>query len=77
MVTYCNMESKGRKGQWEFHPRYKGWVSALKADKRKALCQWCDQTIDVSSMGESALNKIQELTDLDTSLNSKLEKLKE
>ena len=25
------------------------------ADKGKALCQWCDRTIDVSSMGESAL----------------------
>lgn len=55
------MESKGRKGQclynkkWERNPQYKGWVSALKADKRRALCQWCDRTIDVSSMGESAL----------------------
>lgn len=123
------MESKGRKGQclynkkWERDPQYKGWVSAFKADKRKALCQWCDRTIDVSSMGESALkshsksekhkqnsrceqrvtlssfgfgssagtstcsqanslrktakDKIQELNDLDESLNSKLQKLKE
>ena len=55
------MESKGRKGQclynkkWEHDPQYKAWVSAYKADKRKALCHWCDRTIDVSSMGESAL----------------------
>ena len=55
------MESKGRKGQclynkkWERDLQYKGWVSAFKADKRKAMCQWCDRTIDVSSMGESAL----------------------
>ena len=55
------MESKGRKGQclynkkWERDPQYKGWVSALKADKWEALCQWCDRTIDISSMGESAL----------------------
>ena len=53
-------ESKGRKGQclynkkWERDPQYKGWVRAFKWDKRKALCQWCDRTIDVSSMGESA-----------------------
>ena len=31
-------------------------MSALKADKRKALCQCCDRTTDVLSMGESALN---------------------
>lgn len=55
------MESKGQKGQcfynnkWQHDPQYKGWVSALKADKRKTLCQWCDRTIDISSMGESAL----------------------
>ena len=55
------MESKGRKGQclynkkWEPDPQYKAWVSAYKADKRKALCHWCDRTIDVSSMVESAL----------------------
>ena len=112
------MESKGRKGQclynkkWEHDSQYKAWVSAYKADKRKALCHWCDRTIDVSSMGESALKshsrsekhkqnsrcqqtgklifvtqanslrktakeKFQELTDLNASLNSKLEKLKE
>ena len=55
------MESKGRKGQclynkkWVSDPQYKGWVRAFKADKRRALCQWCDWTIDVSSMDESAL----------------------
>ena len=57
----CVMESKGRKGhclynkKWERDTHYKGWVRAFKADKRKAVCQWCDRTIDVSSMGESEL----------------------
>ena len=36
---------------------------ALKADKRKALCQWCDRTIDVSLYGqeraEIALKKVE------------------
>ena len=32
-----------------------GPVGALKADKRKALCQCCDRIIEVSNMGESAL----------------------
>ena len=30
-------------------------MTALKADKQKALCQWCDQIIDISSRGESTL----------------------
>ena len=56
----CAHRVKRAKGQclynkWERDPQYKGWVRAFKADKRKALCQWCDRTIDVSSMGESAL----------------------
>lgn len=57
----CVMESKGRKGRclynkkWERDTQYKGWVRTFKADKRKALCQWCDRTIDVLSMGESEL----------------------
>ena len=55
------MNSKGQKGRciynckWELDSQYKGWVSAFKADKRKALCKSCDRLIDISSMGESAL----------------------
>ena len=55
------MDSKGQKGRciynikWELDSQYKGWVSAFKADKRKALCKSCDRLIDISSMGESAL----------------------
>ena len=40
--------------KWERDPQCKDWVSVLKVDKQKALCQWCYRTIDVSSMGECA-----------------------
>ena len=54
------MESKGqrastytvRSGMW---PSIQRLDKCIKTDKWKALCQWCARTIDVSSMGESAL----------------------
>ena len=33
----------------------KGWLTAFKADRKKALCKCCDRMIDISNMGESAL----------------------
>ena len=55
------MNSKGQRGnciynwQWELNSQYKGWLTAFKADRKKALCKCCDRIIDISSMGESAL----------------------
>ena len=55
------MNSKGQRGnciynrQWELNSQYKGWVTAFKNDKKKALCKTCDRIIDISNMGESAL----------------------
>ena len=55
------MNSKGQRGnciynwQWELNPKYKGWLTAFKADRKKALCKCCDRMIDISNMGESAL----------------------
>ena len=55
------MSSKGQRGnciynrQWELNSKYKGWLTAFKADRKKALCKCCDRMIDISNMGESAL----------------------
>lgn len=55
------MNSKGQRGnciynrQWELNSQYKGWVTAFKGDRKKALCKCCDRMIDISNMGESAL----------------------
>ena len=55
------MNSKGQRGnciynrQWELNSQYKGWVTAFKGDRKKALCKFCDRMIDISNMGESAL----------------------
>ena len=32
------------------------WVRESKGDKRKALCYYCKKTLELSKMGESALN---------------------
>ena len=58
---YSMMNSKGQRGnciynrQWELNSQYKGWLTAFKGDRKKALCKCCDRIIDVSNMGESAL----------------------
>ena len=55
------MNSKGQRGnciynrQWELYSQYKGWLTAFKGDRKKALCKCCDRIIDVSNLGESAL----------------------
>ena len=55
------MNSKGQRGncvynrQWELNSKYEGWLTAFKADRKKALCKCCDRIIDISNMGESAL----------------------
>ena len=55
------MNSKGQRGnctynwQWELNSQYKGWLTTLKADRKKALCKWWDRVIDILNMGESAL----------------------
>ena len=55
------MNSKGQRGhciynrQWELNSNYKGWLTAFKADRKKALCKCCQQMIDISNMGESVL----------------------
>ena len=55
------MNSKGQRGnyiynrQWELNSQYKGWLTAFKGDRKKALCKCCDRIIDVSNVGESAL----------------------
>ena len=55
------MNSKGKRGeciynrQWELYSDYKGWLTAFKADRKKAFCKCCDQMMDISNMGESAL----------------------
>ena len=60
--VYCVLnELKGQRGncsynqQWELNFKYKGWLTAFKADRKKALCKCCDWMIDISNMGESAL----------------------
>ena len=55
------MNSKGQRGnciynrRWELNSQYKGWLTAFKGDRKKALCKCCDRIIDVSNMGESVL----------------------
>ena len=55
------MSSKGQRGnciynrQWELNSKYKGWLTAFKADRKKALCKCCDRMIDISNIRESAL----------------------
>ena len=55
------MNSKGKRRdciynqQWELNSKYKGWLTAFKADRKKAFCKCCDRMIDILNMGESAL----------------------
>ena len=55
------MNSKGKRGdciynwQWELNSEYKGWLTAFKADRKKAFCKCGDRMINNSNMGESAL----------------------
>ena len=55
------MNSKGKRRdciynqQWELNSKYKGWLTAFKADRKKAFCKCCDRMIDISNMGESAV----------------------
>jgi len=41
--------------QWELNLEYKGWLTAFKADRKKAFCKCGDRMIDISNVGESAL----------------------
>ena len=41
--------------KWELDVSYRDWVKNLKSDKHKAFCCVCDQVIDITTMGESAL----------------------
>ncbi len=41
---------------WECDPVFRDWVKLVQTDKRKAFCLYCDKTIDISTMGKSALN---------------------
>ena len=55
------MNLKGKRGdliyskQGKLNSEYKGWLTAFKADRKKAFCKCGDQMIDISSMGESTL----------------------
>ena len=46
---YYQMNSKGQRGNcyynqhWEHNSLYKGWVTAFKGDRKKALCKCCDR----------------------------------
>ena len=79
--------------KWEREPQYKGWASLEEIDKIKKkkrsgwtlinLCLKAESTgkltfvTQANSLRKTAKDKIRELTVLDVSLNSKLEKLKE
>ena len=58
---FLTMNSKGQRGnciynrQWKLNSQYKGWLTAFKGDRKKALCKCYDRIIDVSNMGEGAL----------------------
>ena len=55
------MNSKGKRRdciynqQWELNSKYKGWLTAFKADRKNPFCKCCDRMIDILNMGESAL----------------------
>ena len=61
MYIVSEMSPKGQRGNciynwhWELNSKYKGWFTAFKAERKKALCKCCDRMIDISNMGESAL----------------------
>ena len=40
---------------WTTHPKYRGWVKAVKENRSQAFCRFCGKTISLSNMGQQAL----------------------
>ena len=41
--------------KWTTDEKFKAWIAADPSSKTKAMCVLCNKTIDISSMGEAAL----------------------
>lgn len=42
-------------GKWKADEKFKAWIAADPTSKTKAMCVVCNKAIDISSMGEAAL----------------------
>ena len=42
-------------GKWKADEKFRAWIAADPTSKTKAMCVVCNKAIDISSMGEAAL----------------------